>query len=206
MSQIKKIIWDEINEYVSMADAWYAKKLGIVSTDTPENDPLDGEFIGIIHSDFHGKKYLKPAHVFKNPAKLKNFTYNCRGILLKNGDFYLMKHTVNVLHDELIKFLVNKNILPSSIPKDYPNDLPEEFISVERSEYNNYFLPSTLYNEFPESYKEMFQNANKKGRGYKFYFRLPKHGRDIEEQLDMNRAYSYHPSGLDPNRNFGRPF
>ncbi len=42
---------------------------------------------------------------------------------------------------------------------------------------------------------------------YRFLKELrKKRKKDVGEQQDMNRSYSYHPKGLDPNRNFGRPF
>ena len=214
---IENIIKEEIGLFInefygddepSIADKWYEKRLAItpdrVSNETTDDD---GELIGIITHDIRGKKLMNFSYVFKNPRNLKNYGLTIRGVLLNNGDFYAMKGT-QTIHDDLINFLIKKNILPSNVSQNYPADLPNEYVAVERVGVGtrNVFTTSMLYDRFPKYYREIFDRANKKHIAYKFYEKLPKENRDVDEQLDMNRAYSYHPRDLDPNRNFGRPF
>ncbi len=215
MGSTKKIIREEIFSFInefygdkesSIADKWYEKNLGITPKKEIENlSPLDGEFIGMIMKRFDGNLFKNPPMVFKNPKSLKEFPIDARGILLSNGDFYLMMDNI-ALHDELLKFLQEKNVISSSVSKNYPKDYPDEYIAVDRDRYNNIFLPSYLYDSFPKAYERIFKLANLKNSAYKFYKSKPKSYRDVDEQMDMNRAFSFQPRDLDPNRNFGRPF
>lgn len=207
INKIKEEINSFINEFYgddepSIADDWYSKKLGI---NTKKDEKFDGEFVGLIGKNFYGERLKTPTKVFRNPKTLRGFERDCRGILLQNGDFYLMSGENMILHDVLLNFLINKKILPSNISINYPKDYPNEYISVEREGKSNIFLPTYLYDSFPSYYQKIFEIANSKNKNYKFYKNL-KRGGEVKEQLDMNRAYSYQPRDLDPNRNFGRPF
>jgi len=208
---IKEEVGYFINEFYeenesSIADKWYEKNLGFSRERKKEDyDSSDGKYIGSITEKPLGGGYLKPPKVFKNPKSLKNAGLNARGLLLENGDFYLMMGSSEGLHDDLIVFLMDKNILPSSVTRDYPKQMPKEYIAVERYSYENIFLPSMIYDHIPDYYLKTFELANKKHRSYNFSQSLYSQ-EEVEEQLDMNRSYSYHPRGLDPNRNFGRGF
>ncbi len=212
INTIKEEIFRFLKEYnrddePSIADKWYEKKLGIRSKKiSNEITDDDGELMGMIFYNTKGNKFKDHLYVFKNPRNINNFDYEVKGILLNNGDFYLMMGDINMLHEDLIDFLIRKGILPSSVSKNYPNDYPEEYVAVERYGSSNIFIPSSLYWSFPKYYREMFDTQNSKRGSYKFKKSLSKEEEELYEQLDMNRAYSYHPKGLDPNRNFGRPF
>lgn len=206
---IKEEIYSFIKEYYeerepSLADKWYEKKLGIGrETAIGEHDPSDGEFIGQITKNIFGNPFYKPSNVYKNPKSLKNYPYDARGILLENGDFYIKQRNVGI-HEDLIQFLIEKNVLPRSTERNYANAEPKEYIAVYRDGYSNIFIPSTLYYGMPDYYLKIFDLANKKHKS--FFFDISGYQHEVDEQLDMNRSYSYHPKDLDPNRNFGRGF
>ena len=200
MSKIKRIIKEEI----SMGDVWYSKNIVTQPSKTDLNIHADDK-VGIMMNNIRGVKLKNPVWIIKNPKTLKGIELETKGILLRNGDFYIMDSSLDTLHDDLVRFLLEKNILPPNTSENYPRDLPEEYVAVDRVSDGRFFLPSSLYEKIPTYYKEMFEMANKKGRPYRFILPLKGHD-DVDEQLDMNRAYSFHPKGLDPNRNFGRPF
>lgn len=211
MQNIIEIIKEEINTHISefydeessVLDTYTQKKLGMGTVKDVRK--YNGELIGTItHSPwFANRKYKDPCHIFKNPKTVKEFPYEARGVLLKNADFYLATN-IEVLHNDILLFLVKKNILPRGTSFIYL-DHPDDYVAVEKYKNENIFLPSTLYDEIPKKYLKIFENANMKIKNYIFATR-GKSDYDVDEQLDMNRCYSYMPRELEPNRNFGRPF
>jgi len=207
----KKIIREEIKSFInefygddepSIADKYYEKNLGIRNKEKKrEQSPSDGELIGAIEKSLSGAPFKDPQLVYKNPINLSGFDYHARGILTQNGDLFLLKGD-NALHDDMLRFLIEKGIIRNGVSLDYPKDYPEEYVAVERFGLENVFVPSSLYASFPSYYVELFEKATNK-HSYKFKKYHKDDDEEMDEQLDMNRAYSYIPRDMDPNRVFG---
>lgn len=202
--EIKRIMKEFYGEEESITDKWYEKRLGIYREKKREDDDVDGEYVGSTNKDVLGKQYRKPIAIYKNPKRIKNIGYNARGVILENGDFFIAK-SAEALHDDIIAFLIEKRFLPHTTDKNYTINMPKEYVCVERNRFDSVFTPAYFYVDFPSYYEKIFERANKiPGRNYAFKPSVSE--KDMDEQFDMNRSFSYMPKDLDPNRNWGRPF
>lgn len=130
--------------------------------------------VGVIELNWEGVKLKYPTRIFKNPPNLNYFEPFVRGVILKNGDLYLADISKNVIHIDIIKFLINKNIIKGPTDIDdletfviSENDYPRQFICVHRVQNKNVF-------GLGESSTITLQNmafinaAEKKNPNYKF--------------------------------------
>lgn len=177
--------WD-MNDEPSIADRYYEKKLGIT---TLPKGKIDAEKVGYV-TTMWGKKIDTPIPVYKNPKSLDGFEKYCRGVLLNNGDLYLA-NSDKTMHDDLLKMLAEKGLIPLGKTYNYSTEYPEEFVAVEKN-FDNSFTQSTAYNDFPIYYAQMFDDANRK-HPYKFA------KVQVDEQLDPNWLISYMPDGYEHN-------
>ena len=164
---------------------------------------LSGEFIGTINyqpksiSTNIGQQ--RPYNVYKNPKTLDGFDPNCRGVLLEDGDVYVVDNS-NISHGEILFFLENNKIIPKGHKFNYYRELPEEFICVHRWGNTNNFALSTAYEEYeveiPPHYIYVMESASKKGNIK--YVNTPHMDESLneiidEELQDITNIMSYRP-------------
>ena len=171
------IINEEIDRWFdddesSLLDKYYEKKFGIVKEppqkeiDVNPNDISKGELIGFLDKSWE-TKLDNPIPVYKNPISLDSFDHSARGVLLENGDFFLGKSS-EAMHLNILQLLVKLGYLGSNVPlTGYEQKKPKEYVAVGRIGRSDIFKESGVFDEFPEYYQVMFDNANKKHK-YKF--------------------------------------
>lgn len=169
-----QIVKEEVERYYSdthmdddqnVIDRYYAKNIGVVSK--PEIE-IDAELFG--HITRQEDAALKTAiPVYKNPRNLNGFAKDARGVIMNNGDFYLGQ-TSNSVHDNLLRLLTKKGIIPPGIIAHYSVQYPEEFVAVTRNFGENGFSQSSAYEKFPPYYQGIFNIANKK-QPFEFTFK-----------------------------------
>jgi len=129
-------------------------------------------------------------NLYKNPQTFKNMEKWARGIILPNGDLYMMSMDRelskgepmfhNVIHPDLVKWLANKGILSTNAKsfnyeKDNPSDWTNEFILVERIKNTETIGLSESYDMddiIPEVKKQMDKILDKAKAKHKFRFRI----------------------------------
>lgn len=164
---IKTIVIEEIKRFMnenwfnddepSIADKIYDKR-GI--TLPPENKEITGELVGILtHSTITKKPFNNPIKIYKNPKNLKGFGDDVRGVLTNAIDLYLAT-SYAALHDDILSFLSDNKKVDKMSTFGYADRFPDEFIAVQRMGSSNTFIPSTLYETFPNKYVEMFDEAS----------------------------------------------
>lgn len=100
------------------------------------------------------------AEIYKNPQTLKNFSQDIRGVLLKNGDLYIMENLFDdgeiaqygsLIHTDLIQLLSRAKILSTSFRNfEWENagsllDYLDVFVLVTRSGKTDMFTLSESY-------------------------------------------------------------
>jgi len=163
-SRIVQIIKEEVQNWFddepSIADRIYQKR-GITPTQqTPtSHDDVSGEFVGYLMKTWAGGKYNQPIPIYRNPKNLRGYDLITRGVLVGNGDIYVSK-LGDGLHIDILYLLAKEGIIPvDSIVPNYTQIMPEEYITIIRMG-NNRFTQSEGYEEFPEYYEVMFEEAN----------------------------------------------
>jgi hypothetical protein len=166
---IREVVQDfysdwSMNDEPSLADKYYEKQ-GIETrpTQQPQQQPqnqINAELVGYV--DKQWDKPINPAiPVYKNPKTLDGFTKEARGILLNTGDLYLAQ-SYNALHDNILKMLADKGIVPLAATYNYDKNYPEQFVAVQRTFNTKNFAQSMAYDEFPQHYEEIFDVARQK--------------------------------------------
>jgi hypothetical protein len=184
----------------SIADKYYEKYYGI-DTDNPSKEVknVTGDVIGYITTNWNGQAMEIPIPIYKNPRTLEGIGKTTRGILLNNGDLYLAR-TYYAAHEMILEVLSDKGIIPSSTQHKYGEELPKEFVAVQRNGTTNNFVESDVYHMyrkfFPQYYIDIFNRANAK-HPFKFQYRNIQD--EQQSPLDPNGMISNIPKGYDPN-------
>ena len=180
MFSIKHLIAEEVHDFVSdyagysdeyeptntgIADKYYAKNIGVM-TKEPEVK-IDAELIGYVVKQLKYSKESIP--VYKNPKSLNGFSPDTRAVLLSDGNLYVAK-TYAAMHENILKLLAEKNIIPESSIYGYGENYPRYFIAVDRISNTNSFGQSNAYEDFPNYYMKIFETAEaKQPFGFKNY-------------------------------------
>jgi len=163
---IIKIIKEEIENYFSdwqasdtssIADKYYNKYF--LTDTTPYNEKVDAEVAGYVSKDWSGRPLENPIPIYKNPKSLTGIDRHTRGIVVKNGDFYIAKD-YRAAHNRIIEKLADLGIIPQGYENDYMYDYPSDFVAVQRFEDTDRFAQSDAYRMFPEYYTQIFAKAN----------------------------------------------
>jgi hypothetical protein len=170
LNRLFQIIKEEIHDFYSdgqmydpnepsVADKMFTNKFGY-SNKSIEKEEANGELVGYVDKMWLNK-LEKSVPVYKNPKTLNGFTKDVRGILDKNGDFYLAQ-SYHAMHNNILEILSEKGIIPYTSVFSYGENYPDEFVAVMRASDSNMFGLSTAYEDVPVYYRAMFDNANKK--------------------------------------------
>lgn len=151
--------WQQEDE-PSLADKYYEKRGITMPQEAPPEQQINAELIGYVGKDWLGKLGA-PVPVYKNPKTLEGFVDSTRGILMNNGDFYVAQ-SYKAFHDGILELLAEKGIIPLASTLRYDRDFPEEFVAVQRAGSQNSFGQSSIYDEFPLHYQEIFEIGNRR--------------------------------------------
>lgn len=194
-TKFKSIIVEEIINFVKEDDEYYdngnqggtldryfQNKYPQGSSSSRGIEPnIMGELIG-----YYGTEKNK-VNVYLNPYKFDGFDPNCRGILMENGDFYVVDNA-GTWHDNIILFLEMKGMLVKganiNTNINYQYNKPKEFICVHRQNDTNIFMMSTAYSEreIPDYYKETLIRGCKR-KNVKFIAKLHFHENVIQDEI-----------------------
>jgi len=128
----------------------------------------------------NGVKYKSPwdtmeyYEIFQNPSlrELKDASNSeVRGIVLKNGDFYIVKNSQGLIHDNILEILFKAgNIITSKWVEDWylKLDSLDEFLCITQIEKSLEFAIAESYgftgldldDEILNQYKKMFEKKN----------------------------------------------
>ena len=183
------------SEQGSVLDRYFDRKYPSGTGEKPK-EKISGEYVGLIFPyDPEERSYV----CYKNPKTLDGFDPNCRGVLLEDGDLYVVDNK-NLPHTAIIRFLAKRNIIPSGYDYNYSRALPEEFICVHRWGNTNNFALSTAYEEneveIPPHYLYVMDSASRKG--IIKYVNTPHMNESLnsiidEELQDITNIMSYRP-------------
>lgn len=200
LSRLLQIIKEEVQDFFSdwsttdepsLADKYYQKQGIDTKTSEPEN-------IGVEPFDYVNTMYGRPMKnaipIYKNLKNLQGIDSYARGILVKNGDLYIAQSD-KALHDDFLEVLAKHGVVPLGKIHQYWVNFPVEFIAVQRNNFENEFAPSTVYDEFPFYYGQMFDEANQK-QPFKFN---PIVYEQTQSPLDPNWIQSNIPQGHEHN-------
>ncbi len=135
---------------------------------------VDG--VKIIPDEWHNIGYYE---IFKNPTKSELNEANpryTRGVILKNGDFYVVKPSEELIHVSLIKILSAVKIMTTKwIDDKWGKDGSSlvEFLCVERAEDSFDFYQSESYfiEIMPSLFEEYKINFKKNNPSYTLFIR-----------------------------------
>lgn len=163
---IKKIINEEIlrflkedlspEEFDTIRDRMFATKS---HSNNNQYDLELGQYVGDI------KELKQNAPVFKNPKNWSLYPNSVRFIMLENGDKYTTTDKFTI-HEQILEFLVSKNILQSQDIKNWKDDFPIKFGCYIKSS-NSLATLSSSYDEIINQMKESPESFI-----FKTYFKL----------------------------------
>ena len=170
---IIKIISEELKKFFkenydseqgSILGTYFDKKHFTKKIEKPE-ETLSGEFVGDVFPESHYRENLVliKSNVYKNPQTLVGFDPDCRGILVENGDLYVVDNS-EVYHVQIIRFLERNNIISKGLELTYYRYYPEDIICLQRHGSTNVFQLSVLYDKIPKYYINTINNYNSKSR------------------------------------------
>jgi hypothetical protein len=163
----------------------------------PAQPQANGQLIGYVTKEW-SRTIPTPIPIYKNPQSLQGIGNGARGVLMANGDFYLTP-SAKAFHDNILDVLGEKGIIPVATAYHYYDNLPEEFVAVQRVFNTNTFSQSAAYDEFPEYYNQIFAVGDQK---QPFSFKpvpVSKEVSEMESPLDPNMQISYRPEGYVDN-------
>lgn len=136
-----------------------------------ENNP---NLIGQITHSWDDNKFERITNIYFNPKSLDNFDAFVRGIILKNGDLYLADSSRDVIHIDIVRFLIRNGILEGSIDVEKLMDLldeecayPKTFLSIHRVAKKNIFGIGESNGVIPDNIP-FLKAAEKKNPNFKF--------------------------------------
>ena len=107
------------------------------------------DLIGTITHSWNGNEFENPTNIYKNPKSLEHFGMFVRGVVLKNGDFYVADVARHVIHVDIMTLLIKKGILKGSLEREKLEDMysdeeeyPRNFMCVQRVVKKNVFALS----------------------------------------------------------------
>lgn len=120
--------------------------------------------------------------LIKNPESLENLDKSVRGVITKDGNLYVESYS-EIIHNDILKILADKNIIPFVPKKDWGRKLPEEsgFLTVQRykdspymaiGESNRLLYDEDDYNKYIEHYKPLLNKARAKNPDINFVDKL----------------------------------
>jgi hypothetical protein len=125
---------DDIEEGVG--DTYLKNKYGIPGEFDDFNKNFDAKNIKSEKYPFEDGSFI-----VKNPTSLTGFDPDVRGIIVGNGDTYILTKSLDILHYSIIKFLQRRGVL-SGRSRDYDTLLPSKvgYLSIQRAGDNNLFM------------------------------------------------------------------
>ena len=117
--------------------------------------------------------------IFKNPSKKElndSDGYDTRGVILKNGDFYIVSPSEELIHVSLLKILSTIKIITTKwIDDDWGKDGDSltEFLCVERAgdSFDFYQSESYFIKIMPSLFEEYKINFKKNNPSYTLFIR-----------------------------------
>jgi hypothetical protein len=120
--------------------------------------------------------------IIKNPKNIGDLGKSVRGVITENGDLYIESYSRGI-HNDILKILGEKGILPSVPKKNWTKFLPQQtgFLTVQRykdspyiaiGESNKLLYNEKDYNERIDYYREFLNRARSKMPNIKFIDRL----------------------------------
>lgn len=110
---------------------------------------------------------------YENPENLKNKNPEIRGIITKNGNFYIFEYPESfAIHQHGLDAAFKLKIISKKYPyKIWINSPPTEFVCMQRHPGTSEFYVSesyleNIYEKYYETFRKFIDNAQKKAEGY----------------------------------------
>jgi len=135
-----KFVYESLDEGV--ADKYAAAKFSIPDPDEEFELQWTGQQLS-----GQALAFVKGYPLIKNPKSLSQFVPNSRGVILSNGDLYLVSDALHVIHEEILGLMKELGIINEKTTgwEDPTERTPNEFICVQRVWKKDAFALSESY-------------------------------------------------------------
>jgi len=158
----------QLQKYMNegVADKYAAQKFGIQDPDDEFEKDFKAHQVSKQNSEVTS---IKGKPVYKNPKDLKNMVPGARGVIMPNGDLYVVNDAFDVIHTDLLNALAKKGIVKHGTTGwDDPATLDKfQFATVQRLWNKSAFCVGESY-IVPKKFKdpEGFEKVMKLFRPY----------------------------------------
>jgi len=173
---------DELKEGVGDK---YAEKFGVPNEDTEFEKKFQSAQVKK-SSEVVGTVKDKP--ILKNPKSLVHIPEGARGVIMENGDLYLVADAENVIHEDLLIALSKIGLIPSNKVRGWDDQDTIDnfkFATVQRvwnlpviAVGESYIIPKPKHEEERKRafqlFKPYFDAAKKKNPQFKFVYAQPR--------------------------------